>query len=76
MTARARLETGYCIGDEQYDRTITSKVTAPPPGTALFIIMFTNTAAATKTLKKVQFSGRWAGSLVDMKTPELSIYIS
>ena len=76
MTARARLETGYWIGDEQYDRTITSKVTAPPPATALFIIMFTNTAAATKTLKKVQFSDRWAGSLVDMKTPELSIYIS
>ena len=57
VTARARLETGYGLGDEQYDRTITSKVTAPPPATALFIIMFTNTAAATKTLKKVQFSG-------------------
>ena len=76
MTACARLETGYGLGDEQYDRTITSKVTAPPPATALFIIMFTNTSAATKTPAKVQFSGRWAGSLVDMKTPELSIYIS
>ena len=52
---------GYWRGDEQYDRTITSKVTAPPPATALFIIMFTNTAAATETLKKVQFSGGGPG---------------